>query len=54
MRRKNASMDSKRMRDRLRVFDKEKFNDEFNNPCFYRRAKGKTFDRKLHYCMLHI
>lgn len=31
-------MDSKRMRDRSHVFD----NDELNNLCFFRRAKGKT------------
>lgn len=45
MRRKKqqvASMNSKGMRDRSCVFDKGKFNDEFKNPCFYRRVKGKT------------
>lgn len=50
MRRKKhrvASMDSKRMRDRSRLFDKGKFNDEFNNPCFFRRAKGKTLTENV-------
>lgn len=37
-----ASMESKCMRDRLHVLDKSKFKDEFNNLCFYRRAKGNT------------